>query len=106
MDLSPDFGRLKAIGGVRAIGATAPGRSHDFISRLFAPAVGIDEDPVTGSLHSLLAPYWAKRLGKSTLVARQVSKRGGELRCIVIGDRVRIAGHAVTYLTGEISVFI
>mgnify|MGYP000232091216 CR=1 FL=1 len=104
MELNPDFGMLKQIEGVRAVGVTAPGRSHDFVSRLFAPAVGVDEDPVTGSLHCLLAPYWADRLGRSRLVARQVSKRGGEIRCTVDGDRVRLSGRAVTYLEGTITV--
>ncbi len=104
MELSPDFGLLKRIDGVRAVGVTAPGRSHDFVSRLFAPAVGIDEDPVTGSLHCLLAPYWADRLGRTTLVARQVSRRGGEVRCVVDGDRVRLSGRAATYLEGTITV--
>ncbi|MEL6797048.1 MAG: PhzF family phenazine biosynthesis protein, partial [Planctomycetota bacterium] len=103
-NLSPDLSKLKDIEGIRAVGVTAPGRSHDFVSRLFAPRLGIDEDPVTGSLHSLIAPYWAKSLGRDSLSARQISQRGGDLRCVVEGDRVRIAGRAVTYLEGTIHV--
>lgn len=109
-ELSPDFRKLATIDGVRAVGVTAPGAGHDFVARLFAPAVGIDEDPVTGSLYTMLAPYWAQRLGKDTLTAHQVSPRGGELWLHVLRDnnanpsRVRIAGHAVTYLRGEIDL--
>ena len=76
----------------------------DFVSRFFAPQSGIDEDPVTGSAHSALAPYWAERLGKTDLHARQVSARGGELWCIDYGERVEIAGHAVLYSRGTILV--
>ena len=85
---------------------TAPGASHDFVSRYFAPKAGINEDPVTGSAHCSLAPYWAKRLGKKRLSAHQVSKRGGELVCEVAesGDRVKLIGKAVTYLEGQIRV--
>ena len=72
------------------------------MSRYFAPAFGIDEDPVTGSAHCALAPYWAERLGRPTLTARQVSKRGGTLEVTVDGDRVRLTGHAVTVLSGEL----
>ncbi|MBT6139064.1 MAG: PhzF family phenazine biosynthesis protein, partial [Rhodospirillaceae bacterium] len=83
---------------------TAPGDEIDFVSRYFAPNHGIDEDPVTGSNHSILAPYWADRLGKSDLVAHQISERGGELRCRVGGGRVEISGRAVLYLKGEIEI--
>lgn len=104
-DLAPDMKKLAAINAHGLI-ATAPGASHDFVSRFFAPRAGVDEDPVTGSAHCALAPYWAKRLGKSRLAARQVSKRGGELRCDVVesasGDRVLLAGKAVTYSVGEV----
>ncbi len=79
-------------------------KDYDFISRYFWPANGGDEDPVTGSAHTGLAPLWAQRLGKNTLVAYQASKRGGVLNCVVAGDRVLIAGHAVHYLTGFITV--
>jgi predicted PhzF superfamily epimerase YddE/YHI9 len=86
--------------------ATAPARDAreaDFVSRFFAPGVGIPEDPVTGSSHCTLIPYWARRLGKKSLRARQVSARGGELVCEDAGDRVKIGGRAATYLAGEIS---
>jgi predicted PhzF superfamily epimerase YddE/YHI9 len=76
----------------------------DFVSRFFAPGVGIPEDPVTGSSHCTLIPYWSHRLGRSRLRARQVSARGGELFCEDAGDRVKIGGRAVTYLAGEITL--
>ncbi len=82
--------------------ATAPGRKSDFVSRFFAPRVGVPEDPVTGSSHCTLIPYWSERLGKKDLHSIQVSPRGGELFCTDLGDRVRIAGRAVTYLEGII----
>lgn len=82
--------------------ATALGDQVDFVSRFFAPKAGIDEDPVTGSAHCTLIPYWAKRLGKTQLMARQVSARGGELRCELRESRVLIGGTAVEYLRGEI----
>ncbi|MEO1277920.1 MAG: PhzF family phenazine biosynthesis protein [Planctomycetota bacterium] len=105
LELSPD---MKKLGAIKAHGviATAPGTSHDFVSRFFAPRAGVDEDPVTGSAHCALAPYWADRLGKSRLTAHQVSTRGGDLRCDITtteqGDRVLLAGKAVTYSVGEI----
>ena len=84
---------------------TAPGENGvDFVSRFFAPAQGVPEDPVTGSAHCTLVPYWAKRLGKTELEARQISRRGGALSCALNGDRVSIAGRAVLYLEGWISV--
>ncbi len=82
--------------------ATAPGRESDFVSRFFAPRVGVPEDPVTGSSHCTLIPYWSERLGKKDLHSLQVSPRGGELFCTDLGNRVRIAGRAVTYLEGII----
>lgn len=85
---------------------TAPGGGEDgdvdFVSRFFAPRLGIPEDPVTGAAHTVLAPYWAKRLGKTSLRARQVSARGGDLACELAGERVRISGRAALYLKGEI----
>jgi len=87
-----------------AVMVTAPGRDCDFVSRFFAPAKGIPEDPVTGSAHSTLIPYWSARLGKKKLFARQVSARGGELWCEDRGNRVGIGGHAVKYLEGRIFV--
>jgi len=102
--LAPDMALLSRIDRMGVI-ATAPARDGggaDFVSRFFAPGVGIPEDPVTGSSHCTLIPYWAHRLGKTSLRARQVSARGGELLCEDAGDRVKIGGRAVTYLAGEI----
>lgn len=100
----PDFGRLSEL-HVTGIMITAPADDPavDFVSRFFAPREGIDEDPVTGSAHCTLIPYWAERLGKKRLTARQVSRRGGTLYCEWKGDRVDIAGRAVTYARGSIS---
>ncbi len=83
---------------------TAKGDDCDFASRMFAPRIGIPEDPVTGAIHCSLIPYWAERLGKNEMFARQVSARGGELYCELAGDRVKIGGNAVTFLKGEIMV--
>ena len=83
---------------------TAPGSDTDFVSRVFAPKVGIPEDPVTGAAHCVLTPYWAARLGKNKLHARQISARGGELFCELRNDRVILAGRAIQFLQGEISV--
>ena len=88
----------------RGVMVTAPGDECDFVSRYFAPAFGIPEDPVTGSNHSVLVPFWADRLGVDELHARQVSARGGELFCRLMGDRVQITGAAVLYLEGKILV--
>jgi len=101
--LRPDQGALARLIPGRFI-ATAPGRDCDFVSRFFAPDAGIPEDPVTGSAHCTLVPYWAARLGRTKLHARQVSPRGGELWCALSGDRVQIAGRAIVYLRGRISV--
>lgn len=81
---------------------TAPGERHDFVSRYFAPSIGIDEDPVTGSTHCMLMPYWAERLGRSELSAFQCSARGGELLCRLEGERVKIAGHARHIASGRL----
>jgi predicted PhzF superfamily epimerase YddE/YHI9 len=102
--LNPDLAALAKVDCWAAI-VTAPGENGiDFVSRFFAPAQGVPEDPVTGSAHCTLVPYWAKRLGKTELEARQVSQRGGALRCALNGDRVSIAGKAVVYLEGQIEV--
>jgi PhzF family phenazine biosynthesis protein len=102
--LKPNFHHLGKV-EYRGVVATAPGTgSVDFVSRFFGPRVGIDEDPVTGSAHTQLIPYWAEKLGKTTLHARQVSARGGDLWCELHGDRVLISGQALTYLKGEIEV--
>ena len=102
--LSPDFAALAALDRFAVI-VTAPGTGGvDFVSRFFAPARGVDEDPVTGSSHCTLIPYWAQRLGKDRLEARQLSRRGGALSCALQGDRVTIAGRAVLYLEGTITI--
>ena len=102
-ELKPDLAALKAF-PCRCLVPTARGDAVDFVSRAFAPRYGIPEDPVTGSAHCALAPYWAGVLGKDELRAFQVSARGGEVRCQVVGDRVKLAGQAVVYLEGTISV--
>ena len=99
----PDFRRIAALDLPELI-VTAPGTDCDFVSRFFAPTAGIDEDPVTGSAHCILVPYWAERLGKPEVFARQVSARGGEIWCALQGDRVSIAGHVAPYLEGTIAV--
>ncbi|HYD65813.1 PhzF family phenazine biosynthesis protein [Azospirillum sp.] len=102
--LTPDLLRLGTVDD-RAVCVTAPGADGvDFVSRFFAPTMGIPEDPVTGSAHCTLIPYWAARLGRTKLTARQVSARGGALTCEVRGDRVKIGGKAVLYLEGFIHV--
>jgi PhzF family phenazine biosynthesis protein len=101
--LTPDFDLLSQV-EARGVIVTAPSQEYDFVSRFFAPAFGIPEDPVTGSSFTQLAPYWVNRLGKNPLRAKQVSARGGEVICEVQGDRVLISGHAVPYLEGEISI--
>jgi predicted PhzF superfamily epimerase YddE/YHI9 len=102
--LDPDLAALAKVDCWAAI-VTAPGEDGvDFVSRFFAPAQGVPEDPVTGSSHCTLVPYWAGRLGKKKLEARQLSRRGGALSCALEGDRVSIAGHVVLYLQGQIEV--
>jgi len=102
-ELHPDIGALGAV-ECRGVIVTARGETSDFVSRFFAPRVGVAEDPVTGSAHCVLIPYWSGILGKKTLHALQVSKRSGELFCEDCGDRVRIAGRAVLYMEGTISI--
>ena len=99
--LLPDF-RLMAQIPSRGVIATAPGREVDFVSRCFFPQSGIDEDPVTGSAHTTMTPYWARRLDKALLTAAQLSTRGGRLECELRGDRVFLRGDCVTYLKGEV----
>ncbi|MFQ5503825.1 MAG: PhzF family phenazine biosynthesis protein [Planctomycetota bacterium] len=101
--LDPDLTKCLAL-DLPFLLVTAPSAAVDFVSRFFAPGVGVPEDPVTGSAHCTLAPYWAKRLGKTRLSAQQVSRRGGVLDCEDLGDRVRIAGRCVPYLEGWISL--
>jgi len=102
-ELSPRYERFLDLDTLGVI-VSARGTDVDFVSRFFAPKAGIDEDPVTGSAHCTLIPYWAERLVKNELTARQVSSRGGELFCRNAGDRVHIAGRAATFLTGQITV--
>jgi PhzF family phenazine biosynthesis protein len=101
--LAPDMSKLMTV-DCRGVIVTAPGKDCDFVSRFFAPRAGIPEDPVTGSAHTTLIPYWSQKLGKKKLFARQVSQRGGELWCEDRGARVGIGGRAVKYLEGYISV--
>lgn len=103
VNITPDFRRLKNF-DLRGVIVTAKGNLADFVSRFFAPKCGVDEDPVTGSAHCMLAPYWTKRLGKSSLTARQLSKRTGTLQCRVDGERVYISGRTVAYMQGTIKV--
>lgn len=102
-NLQPDFEALK-IHPVRGIIVTAPGENVDFVSRFFGPACGVNEDPVTGSAHTTLTPYWSSILGKQTIKAMQLSQRTGSLTCTLKGDRVEIAGKSVLYLRGEINI--
>ena len=101
--LAPDLSKLRAL-DLRGVCVTAPGDEVDFVSRFFAPNLGVDEDPVTGSAHCALAPYWAPRLGKTAMVARQLSPRGGTVQCDLRGDRVTLRGRAAHYMTAEITV--
>ena len=101
--LEPNLELVAALDAFAVI-ASAKGDEVDFVSRFFAPRAGIPEDPVTGSAHCTLIPYWAGRLGKEVLSARQLSPRGGELTCEMKGSRVLIAGDTVEYLRGKITV--
>jgi len=101
--ICPDFARLEELHPF-AIAVTAPGEESDFVSRYFAPSYGIAEDPVTGSAHCALMPYWTQRLGKTQLYARQLSERGGELWCEMAGDRVILKGNAVLTLQGTLQI--
>jgi predicted PhzF superfamily epimerase YddE/YHI9 len=101
--LRPDISALSRI-EARGVIVTAPGAEHDCVSRFFAPAAGVDEDPVTGSAHCCLAPYWAARLGRADLVGLQASKRSGVVRMRLDGDRVLLGGRAVTVLRGSLTV--
>lgn len=106
--LAPDMAAIEALDGVFAVCVTAPGTGADadvdFVSRFFAPAKGVAEDPVTGSSHATLVPYWAERLGKNELRARQVSARVGELGCLLEGERVVLTGRAVVVMRGTMTV--
>jgi PhzF family phenazine biosynthesis protein len=103
VDLTPDFEKIKLLHRHGLI-VTAEGESTDFVSRCFFPHFGINEDPVTGSAHTILTPYWAQRLQKNVLTARQLSQRKGDLLCKLVNERVEISGEAVLYLHGEILI--
>lgn len=102
-DLTPDFQLLSKV-DLRGVIVTAPGNEFDFVSRCFFPKYGVNEDPVTGSAHCQLAPYWAERLNKRILQAKQVSRRSGEIICQVIADKVLLSGNAVTFMQGELRI--
>lgn len=102
-NLQPNFEKLAKLDGMTQA-VTAAGKDFDCVSRVFAPKVGVPEDPVTGSTHCLIAPYWAERLGKKILNARQASKRGGTLICKISGDRVKIAGQAALFAVAELKL--
>ena len=101
----PDFYEVSKL-DLRGVAITAKSNKYDFVARFFGPKLGINEDPVTGSAYTQLVPYWSELLGVNKLHAKQLSKRGGELLCELVGDRVNIAGRAVKYLTGEIEIEI
>ncbi|WP_049559779.1 PhzF family phenazine biosynthesis protein [Nonomuraea sp. SBT364] len=101
--LTPDIPALEAV-DARGVIVTAAGSTTDFVSRFFAPTVGVPEDPVTGSAHCALSPYWTARLGRDTLTGAQLSARGGVVRVTLDGDRVHLAGHAVTVVTGTLHI--
>ena len=103
-NLQPDLNLVAKLPDCFALIVTAKGDSADFVSRFFAPKAGVPEDPVTGSSHSTLIPFWAHRLGKEKMTAKQLSRRGGTLYCQNCGDRVRISGRAALYLQGEIFI--
>ncbi|MFK3659184.1 PhzF family phenazine biosynthesis protein [Scandinavium sp. NPDC088450] len=98
--LTPDIHAMLPLG--KMICVTAPGENHDFVSRFFCPGESVAEDPVTGSAHSMLIPYWGEKLGKTKMQARQISARGGDLRCEWQGDRVLMSGQATTYIIGSV----
>jgi predicted PhzF superfamily epimerase YddE/YHI9 len=105
LNLKPDFKLMAQDNKARGILVTAPADKNsgiDFISRCFFPKLAVDEDPVTGSAHCILAPIWAEKLGKTKLKAKQVSKRSGELLCEIKGNRIHITGNAVLYMKGQI----
>ena len=101
-NIEPDFSMMKELNA--GVIVTAKGHTCDVVSRFFYPAAGIDEDPVTGSVHCNIIPYWSEKLGKTKIHAKQLSKRGGELWCEDKGDRVLMGGHCVLFLTGEIII--
>lgn len=104
-NLAPDFDKLSKLDGdIQAV--TAAGTDFDCVSRVFAPEISVPEDPVTGSTHCMIVPYWANKLGKTKIIARQASARGGVLHCEVAGDRVKISGSAVLFSVAELNVYL
>jgi PhzF family phenazine biosynthesis protein len=103
LEIKPDFELLRQV-EAHAIIVTGPGENCDFVSRFFAPRLGINEDPVTGSAHTALIPYWSERLGKKSMLAHQISSRGGVLYCEHRDDRVLIGGRAITYMSGQLEL--
>ena len=99
--MKPDINKVKQLDGM-GVGVTAPGKDFDCVSRFFVPELNIPEDPVTGSVHCMITPYWTERLGKSSLKAYQASERGGELTCELRDDRVIISGRAVIFAVSEL----
>ena len=102
-NLSPDIDALAKLDGLTQA-VTAPDKNFDCVSRVFAPKISVPEDPVTGSTHCLIAPYWANRLGKTKIFARQASARGGILHCEVVGERVKISGNAALFSVAELNI--
>ncbi|MBV4415450.1 PhzF family phenazine biosynthesis protein [Clostridium tyrobutyricum] len=103
-ELTPNFSRMIKLKDGLGVIVTARGTDVDFVSRCFYPKLGVSEDPVTGSAHSNLIPFWSQRLNKDVMVARQLSSRGGTLYCKLAGDRVKISGKAVPYMIGNINI--
>lgn len=103
-NVQPDFAKMEQLDMGLCVVVTAKGEKEDFVSRCFAPKLGVNEDPVTGSTHSTLIPFWAERLQKQNMVARQLSQRGGVLYCENAGERVKVSGKAVLYMVGELEV--
>ena len=102
-NVTPNFHLLDQL-DCRGVIVSSRGKTVDFVSRFFAPQCGIPEDPVTGSAHTTLTPYWSPKLGKTKMTAKQLSHRGGDLTCEFLGKRVKISGRAICYLIGEIEV--
>ena len=102
-ELTPDLSHWLTL-DLRGVVVTAPGDEVDFVSRCFFPKLLVNEDPVTGSAHCELAPYWSERLGSNTLQAKQVSRRGGDVSCRMNGDRVTLSGNAIDYMRGQITI--
>jgi len=103
-NITPDFSKMLKLDEGLGVIVTAKSNDVDFVSRCFYPKLGVNEDPVTGSAHSNLIPFWSKKLNKNIMIAKQLSKRGGTLYCELLGDRVKISGKAILYMTGNIII--